>query len=120
LLAALAGLRPKTAALLSADSHLAQPLADYWRARDLYLQLGVQTLGIPQSRDLIAELAPQLVGIVRLSAEFDSAYRPVLAMADELARSDPSAARRLLQSLHEANPTRPEANQKLQVLKSER
>jgi spermidine synthase len=91
-------------------------LADYWRARDRYLALGVRTLQGQTMSDPIRQLGPQLIDIVRISPDFESAYGPVLAMAQQLARSEPDAARRLLENLAQASPKRPEAGQLLRAL----
>jgi spermidine synthase len=98
------------------DSEASQRLADYWRARDRFLAIGTRTLAAGNPRNFIAEVAPQLVEVVRLSADFDAAYAPVLAMARQLGVSDPRAARRLLESLDKANPMRPEARRLLAAL----
>jgi spermidine synthase len=91
-------------------------LADYWRARDRYLSLGIRTMRGDSMADPIQTLAPKLVDIVRISPDFDSAYGPVLAMARQLARTEPDAARRLLENLALASPSRPEARQLLSAL----
>jgi spermidine synthase len=102
--------------LLAADGDAARRLADYWRARDRFLRLGVRTQMVGDARNFIANIAPQLIEIVQISADFDAAYLPVLAMARQLGRSDPSAARKLLEALDNANPTRPEARRMLASL----
>ncbi|RAI43569.1 fused MFS/spermidine synthase [Rhodoplanes roseus] len=110
LLALLGALRPRPEDLLGdSDEGARRRLAAYWRARDRYLEIGVRTLAAAGPRNLIAAIAPQLVEIVRTSPDFEPAYRPVLAMARQLAVSDRAAARRLLEALDRANPARPEA-----------
>ncbi len=84
-------------------------LADYWRARDRFLEIGARTQVAGPARSFIAEIAPQLVEVVRMSADFDAAYLPLISMARELGLSDPQAARRLLEALDAASPARPEA-----------
>ncbi|MDC7787298.1 fused MFS/spermidine synthase [Rhodoplanes sp. TEM] len=92
-------------------------LVAYWQARDRYLEIGVRTLGAgARGRDLVGEIAPQLVDLVRLSPDFEPAYRPVLAMARQRAVSDPAVARRLLEALDRARPDRPEARRLLSAL----
>lgn len=91
-------------------------LAAYWQARDRYLQIGVGMLAAKGPRDVIRSLAPQLVELVRLSPDFTPAYMPVIAMARQLAVTDPASARRLLEALDSANPGRPEARQALAAL----
>jgi spermidine synthase len=102
--------------LRGADVDLRRRLADYWRARDRFLEIGAKTLTHGNPRDIIAEVAPQLVEVVRMSGDFEPAYMPVLAMARQLGLTDPTAARRLLEALDRANPTRPEARRLLAAL----
>jgi spermidine synthase len=117
LLSLIDSMHPAPAAILAGGAGMEQRrLADYWRARDQYLALGIRTVQGEALADPIEALAPKLVDIVRTSPDFDSAYGPVLAMAQQLARSDPDAARTLLEKLAQASPGRPEAGQLLQVL----
>ena len=116
LVALLDQLHAQTNSVLQNDSVLTERLAAYWRARDRYLALGVQTLNTTSQRDVIADLAPELISIVRTSADFNSAYFPVLAMIDQLAGTNPKAARVLLQDLDAASPDRPQARQRLAAL----
>jgi len=110
-------LHPAPQAVLASGANVEQRrLADYWRARDRYLTLGIHTVQDQALGDPIRELGPQLVDIVRISPDFDSAYGPVLAMAQQLARTEPDAARRLLENLAQANPARPEARQLLSAI----
>jgi spermidine synthase len=91
-------------------------LAAYWQARDGYLKMGARTLTAKASRDFIASIAPGLIDLVRTSPDFEPAYLPVLAMARQLAVSDPKSARRLLETLDKANPARFEARRLLMAL----
>jgi spermidine synthase len=119
LLSLISMMHPAPQAVLAENATAEQRhLADYWRARDRYLALGIHTLQGQTVQDPIRELGPQLIDIVRISPDFDSAYGPVLAMAAELARSEPDAARRLLENLAQASPARPEAHQLLSALSS--
>ena len=113
----LAALRPRPEELLgAADEHARHRLAAYWQARDGYLKMGAHTLTAKASRDFIASIAPGLIDLVRTSPDFEPAYLPVLAMARQLAVSDPNSARRLLETLDKANPARPEARRLLTAL----
>jgi spermidine synthase len=117
LVALLGALRPQPADVLrGADAGALRRLADYWRARDRFLAIGARTLERGNPRDIVAEVAPQLVEVVAMSADFDAAYLPVLAMARQVALSDPPAARSLLEALDRANPARPEARRLLASL----
>ncbi|MEP9356904.1 fused MFS/spermidine synthase [Xanthobacter sp. KR7-65] len=121
LVALLSRLSPRASQVVS-DGNTQQRLAAYWKARDAYLAIGASTLAArsagaaaaPQA--LIADIAPKLVALVRLSPDFEAAYAPVIAMARQLSVSDPAAARQLLEMLDRANPSRPEARRLLAVL----
>ncbi len=117
LIALLAALHPRPDEILTGGTgDEAARLAAYWRARDRYLQMGVQTLAAIGAQDLIADIAPKLVELVRVSPDFDAAYLPVLTMARRLAVSDRAAARRLLEVLDSASPDRTEARSLLVTL----
>lgn len=107
--------RPETVLEGSGDD-TGRRLAAYWRARDLYLEMGARTLAAGAPRDLIAEVASRLIELVRISPDFDAAYVPVLAMARRLAVTDPASARRLLETLDRANPARSDARRLLATL----
>ena len=117
LVALLAALHPAPETLLAGSDAATQTrLAAYWTARDGYIAMGARALAAKGPRDVIGTLAPQLIELVRISPDFDAAYAPVLAMARQLAVTDPSAARRLLEALDRANPIRPEARRLLSRL----
>lgn len=110
-------LHPAPETLLAGADPAAQArLAAYWKARDGYIGMGARALAAKGPRDVIGTLAPQLIELVRISPDFGAAYAPVLAMARQLAVTDPAGARRLLEALDRANPTRPEARRLLSVL----
>ncbi|MGL5165445.1 MAG: fused MFS/spermidine synthase [Afipia sp.] len=117
LVALLNELRPRPDDVLrGADADGLQRLAAYWNARNRFLEIGVQTLASRDPRNVVAEVAPKLIDVVRTSNDFDAAYVPVLAMARRLGLSDPQGARRLLEALEQANPARPEARRLLSAL----
>ena len=122
LMALLAALAPRPSDLLAAsgdadaDVRAGQRLAAYWAARDGYLALGARALRMQGPRNVAADLAPRLVELVRTSPDFEPAYLPVIAMARQMAVSDPAGARRLLEALDRANPARPEARRLLAAL----
>src|SRR5215510_5792518 len=117
LLTLLGALHPQPSDVLdSTDAAALRQLSDYWRARDRFLAIGVHTLEQGNPRDLIAEIAPQLIEVVQMSGKFDAAYMPIIAMARQLGLRDPKAARRLLEALDLANPARPEARRLLASL----
>jgi spermidine synthase len=118
LLSLLRALHPRPEEVLrgSAEDESLRRLADYWRARNRFLELGAQTLASRTPQNFIADIAPQLVEVVQMSADFDAAYFPVIAMARQLRLSDPSSARRLLEALDRANPSRPDARRLLAAM----
>lgn len=84
-------------------------LAKYWTARNRFIHAGA---GVPQTRDvkeLLSYVSEPLLEVVRISPDFDPAYLPLLAMAQNLVRIDPDDGRALLRQLIDANPARPEA-----------
>ncbi|MGQ4274789.1 spermidine synthase [Terrihabitans sp. B22-R8] len=102
--------------LLAGSDDDARRLAAYWRARDLYLELGVRALAKPAGGDLISALAPRLFDLVAISPDFDPAYQPLMMMARRLAVSDRAAARQLLEMLDRVSPARSEARSLLLTL----
>ena len=84
-------------------------LRAYWTARDKFLHTGV---GVKQTSNIelmLNQVREPLLSIVRQSPDFAAAYNPLLAMAQQLHRVNPEAARQLLIALEAANPIRPEA-----------
>jgi spermidine synthase len=67
---------------------------------------------------MVAQIGEPLLELVRLSPDFDVAYRPLLSMARQLSAVDLSASRRLLLALSDASPRRLEATDMLQRLSS--
>ncbi|CCE02111.1 putative Spermine/spermidine synthase family protein (fragment) [Bradyrhizobium sp. STM 3809] len=84
-------------------------LAAYWQARNRFIQAGASLSGEPRGAALIAAAAPGLLDSVRLSAEFEPAYAPLMSMARSLLASDRAGAERLLQAVDAAAPSRREA-----------
>jgi spermidine synthase len=88
-------------------------LAKYWTARNRFIHAGVN---VPQTRDvrrLLAHVREPLLEVIRMSADFDSAYRPLLAMARRMIQIDRAAGAELLLQIAEANPSRSEASKLL-------
>jgi len=100
------------------NSPEARRVADYWRARDRFLEIGVRMPKNADTSSFIAQVAPQLIEVAAMSADFEAAYRPVLAMAQAIRLTDPAQARRLLERLDHNNPSRHEARQLLDALPS--
>jgi spermidine synthase len=111
LLAVTRAMQPDPAELLAAPAReaLAGRLVAYWRARDRFLEAGAALPGDPRGRALIDAASPGLLDALRLSAEFDPAYGPLMSMAQSLMASDRAAAARLLHEIDNAAPSRGEA-----------
>ena len=88
---------------------LGERLAAYWRARDRFLEAGAALPGDPRGIALIKAASPGLLDAIRLSAEFEPAYAPLIGMAQSLIASDREAAARLLREIDAAAPSRNEA-----------
>ena len=87
----------------------ARRLEDYWRARDAYLEAGVNVVPVNDVEAMLEQIAEPLLSVVRISNDFAPAYMPLLEMAYQLAASNPAGSRRLLLALEEAAPARPDA-----------
>jgi spermidine synthase len=88
----------------------------YWQARNAFLHLGVGVSRTGNVRRMVAQVGEPLLDLVRLSPDFDAAYRPLLSMARQLSLVDLPATRRLLLALADASPQRPEASAMLHRL----
>jgi spermidine synthase len=108
-------MRPDPAELLAEPERdaMAERLTAYWRARNRFLEAGAALPGDPRGRALVEAASPGLLDAVRLSAEFDPAYGPLIGMAQSLMASDRAAAARLLHEIDDAAPTRGEARELL-------
>jgi spermidine synthase len=95
----------------SSDIH--RRLEQYWQARNRFLHLGVGVYRTEDAAQLVAQIGQPLLELVRLSPDFDAAYRPLLAMARKLRLQDAGASKALLLALAEANPERQEARRLL-------
>jgi spermidine synthase len=92
-------------------------LAAYWQARNRFLEAGAALQGAPRGAALIAAAVPGLIESIRLSAEFDPAYQPLLGMAHMLGENDPAASRALLMRVDAAAPGRSEAREMMARMK---
>jgi spermidine synthase len=98
------------------DSTFERRLAAYWKARDRFIAAGRDVRLTSDASAMLARVREPLLAALRISPEFRPAYDPLLAMALEVARSDPVTARALLAELHEVQPARPEAGEALRAL----
>ena len=108
LLAVTRAMRPDPAELLAESKRdpLAERLTAYWRARNRFLEAGAALPGDPRGVALVEAASPGLLDALRLSAEFNPAYGPLIAMAQSLMASDRAAAARLLREINDAAPSR--------------
>jgi spermidine synthase len=115
LLAITRAMRPDPTELLAEPKRdaLSGRLAAYWRARNRFLEAGAALPGDPRGPALIEAASPGLLDALRLSAEFDPAYGPLIGMARSLMASDRTAAARLLHEINDAAPSRGEARELL-------
>jgi spermidine synthase len=86
-----------------------QRLGRYREARDAFLRAGAGIPPDPDPRRLLERTREPLLRIVRMSPDFDPAYRPLLGLAGALYESDPQLTLALLRELESANPGRTEA-----------
>jgi spermidine synthase len=115
LLAVTRAMWPDPGELLADPSRaaLAERLTAYWRARNRFLEVGAALPGDPRGLALIEAASPGLLDALRLSAEFDPAYGPLVSMAQSLMVADRAAAARLLREINAAAPLRREARELL-------
>jgi len=95
-----------TAATRAGDRPWLDRLVAFQKARDGYLR-GL----IADASGRRSEAEGAFLGSVRTSADFTSGYSQLLARATQQARTDPAAARRLLELLEAARPERPVARE---------
>ncbi|MCU0579285.1 MAG: hypothetical protein MUF69_07035 [Desulfobacterota bacterium] len=112
---------PQPADLLTPPPDAAQRdrhrrLAEYWTARNRFIETGLGVKETQDLRSLLAQVREPLLDIVRLSRDFEAAYNPLLVLAQGLYRIDPPEGDRLLRELERANPYRQEAHRLRQRL----
>ncbi len=86
-------------------------LTNYWQARNRFIHAGIGVPRTNQIEALLRYVKDPLLDIVRTSSEFDPAYYPLLSIANQLYRSNPLLAEKLLDELAAANPLRQDARQ---------
>ncbi len=92
-------LTPGELLLDTADTEWPARLAAYWRARDRFLAAGRGIRPTADVQGMLAQVREPLLAVLRASPDFRPAAEPLRRMADALARSDPPAARALLDEL---------------------
>jgi spermidine synthase len=93
----------------ASDQALPGRLAAYWVARNRFVESGRDVRPSRNVQDMLAQVREPLLSVLRVSPDFRPAYDPLLAMAMELARTDVSGARALLNQLTQLQPARTEA-----------
>jgi spermidine synthase len=91
------------------DAAFSARLAAYWAARNHYLLAGRDVKPSADVRRMLTQVREPLLDVLRMSPDFRPAYDPLLHMAVAMGRTDPAAARDLLQELQHLQPARPEA-----------
>jgi spermidine synthase len=104
----------------SADPAQQQRFAGYWAARTRFIAAGRDVIPTADVRQMLVQVQDPLLAVLRLSADFQPAYDPLLRMAGALAQQDPGAARALLVEMARLQPARPEASELLQQLPTAR
>ena len=84
--------------------------------RDGFIAAGRDVVPTSDATSMLEQVREPLLAALRISPEFRPAYDPLLAMAADVARTDPAAARALLEELHDVQPARAEAADALRVL----
>jgi spermidine synthase len=84
-------------------------LPDYWRARNSFLQVGINIEKTGNVVQLYEKVSEPLLKVVKKSVDFSAAYYPLLSIAYDIYPYDRKASYQLLTDLSRANPRRPEA-----------
>jgi spermidine synthase len=92
--------------LVAADSTWSSRLANYWTARNRFIEAGRDISPTADVRRMLAQVREPLLAVLRISPDFRPAYDPLLRMAGALARIDVPAARDLLTELQRVQPSR--------------
>lgn len=113
-----AGWRAEPREIVDASDPASRSLADYWRARDLFLRAGRDVQVSADPARMLAQIEVPLLEALRISPPFRPAYDPLLQLAAALSHRDPEHARALLMQLAGSVPARPEATRVLQEMAS--
>ena len=76
-----------------ADATWRERLVCYLAARDRFLEVGQRVQPRADVREMLAQVQAPLLQVLAISPDFEPAYRPLVAMANELDRVEPAAAR---------------------------
>ena len=91
------------------DSAWSRRLANYWIARNNYIEAGRTIRPSANVQDMLAQVRNPLLSALRMSPDFRPAYDPLLRMATVLSHTDMPDALVLLKELAQIQPERPEA-----------
>ena len=80
-------------------------LAAYWRARGRFIAVGRNVVATSDPRRMLDQVQRPLLKIAAMSPDFRPAYDPLLQLATALGRSDPLAARMLVDELQRVRRT---------------
>lgn len=98
------------AEIITEEDYLARPrISAYWSARDTFLELGMNVERTDDVTRLYAITSTPLLGIIKKSTDFSTAYYPLLSIAYKMYPYDQEASYKLLRDLERANPLKPEA-----------
>lgn len=100
-----------------ADARMSRRLADYWAARNRFLEAGQHIQPTADVRAMLAQVQVPLLDVLKTSPDFRPAYEPLVGMATALAQTDPAQARTLLMELAALQPAWPEARLALEQLR---
>jgi spermidine synthase len=98
---------------VKADPAGAARLAAYWQARGRFLEAGLRVRPVADPQRMLAQVREPLLAVLKTSPDFRPAYDPLLQLARALSRTDPAAARLLLEELVRLQPAWPQAAQAL-------
>lgn len=104
LLTLLAMLEKTDAEQLTQDPVLANNLHNYWQARDLFLQAGVNVRQDDNIMQILVKTYPQLISAVQTSQDFEPAYRALIGLANQVYGINRDVALNLLDELDAAAP----------------
>lgn len=102
--------------IAASDVQWESRLAAYRAARNRFIEAGRDVAPSQDVRRMLAQVREPLLAVLKESPDFRPAYDPLLRMAIALTRVDADGARKLLEALQRAQPSRPEAGAALREL----
>ena len=97
-------------------SETAVRLETYWQARNAFLRLGCAMGESSSAEEIPVQVREPLLGILRMSPDFEAAYDPLIGLAAQLYPRDPEQSRQLLRQLEALCPRRAEAGRILGMM----